>query len=188
MTENTPLYRACIAVAHNVLWRNGATSSDIVETLAQKFHAIAEEHQDFVRKQREHDDVIADAVEYIAHVHALPTGTDTQWFRNQLAALIEVAVPNTGLSEDAAKLLPHLQEGIRESLADVPVRRSALRIEDDEAKEIHRLEEAGVEHGAVSDLLDLVERLYHGDPLSVEDKRLFQVAALAAPITRQARS
>ncbi|NPT44859.1 hypothetical protein GNZ12_26790 [Paraburkholderia sp. 1N] len=188
MTQNTPLHRACIAVARNVLWRNGATSSDIVETLARKFQAIAEEHQDFVRKQREHDDVIADAVEYIGHVHALPTGTDTEWFRHQLAALIEIAVPNTGLSEDAAKLLPHLQEGIRESQADVPVQRSALRMEDEEAKEIRRLEEAGVEHGAVSDLLDLVEKLYHGDPLDDRDKRLFQLAALAAPMTRQARS
>ncbi|CAJ0808125.1 hypothetical protein [Ralstonia holmesii] len=182
------LFNACKAVAKEVLRRNGAESSDVVETLAQKFLAIAEDHQDFVRRRRESDDVIAFAVQYIAHVHAIPpSGTDTEWFRLTLAALMEVAVPNTGLTDAAARLLPCLQEGIRDSLADVPVSRDTLRIEGDEAASIRRMQDAGVEYGVASDLLDLLEKLYHGDPLTEEDQRTFYLSSIAAPMTRQAR-
>ncbi|OHV00441.1 hypothetical protein BLA34_12680 [Ralstonia solanacearum] len=163
-------------------------STDVVETLAQKFLSIAEDHQDFVRRQRESDDVIAFAVQYIAHVHAIPpSGTDTEWFRHTLAALLELAVPNAGLTEAAARLLPCLQEGIRDSLADVPVPREDVRIEDEDANSIRRMQDAGVEYGIASDLLDLLERLYHGDPLSEEDRRFFYLSSIAAPMTRRAR-
>jgi hypothetical protein len=51
------------------------------------------------------------------------------------------------------------------------VQRSALRIEDDEADEIRRLQDIGVKHGLVCDLLDLVAKLYHDDPLDDRDQR-----------------
>lgn len=187
-STDADLFNACKAVAREVLWRNGAASSDVVETLARKFLAIAEDHQDFVRQQRESDDVIAFAVQYIAHVHAIPpSGTDTEWFRLTLATLMEVAVPNAGLTEEAARLLPCLQEGIRDSLADVPVPRETLRIEDEDAESIRRMQDAGVEYGVASDLLDLLEKLYHGDPLTEEDQRTFYLSSVAAPMTRRAR-
>ena len=186
--SDTDLFIACKAVAREVLWRNGAASNDVVETLAGKFLAIAEEHQDFVRGQRETDVVIAHAVRYIAHAHAIPpSGTDTKWFRDSLAVLMELAVPNRGLDEGAARFLPYVQEGIRESLADVPVSRNSMRIEDEDAANIRRMQEAGTEHGVASDLLDLIEKLFHGDPLTEEDQRFFHLAAVAAPMTRQAR-
>ena len=182
------LFVACTAVARQVLQKNGTASSDVVETLAQKFLAIAEDHQDFVRRERESDDVIALAVQYIAAVHAIPpSGTSTEWFHITLSTLMEVAVPNSVLDADSGKLLPCLQEGIRQSLAQLPVSRSSIRIEDEDAKTIRRMQDAGVEHGCTSDLLDLLERLFHGDPLSEEDQRLFFLSAMAAPITRNAR-
>jgi len=191
MTDPIPneLELACGEVAKQVLWQNGALSSDLVETLACKFLTIAKEHQDFVRRQRESDDVIAHAVQYIAHVHAIPpNGTDTGWFRNQLSPLMEMAVPNAGLTEAAAQFLPCVQEGIRESLAQVAVPRETTRIEDEDAEVLRRMQDAGVEHGVSSSLLDLLERLFHGDPLSEEDKRVFYLAAVAAPLTRNLRS
>ena len=182
------LFSACKTVAKQVLRQNGAASSDVVETLAGKFLAIAEEHQDFVRKQRETDVVIAHAVRYIAHVHAIPPmGTDIQWFRDALAVLMELAVPNTGLDEEAAQFLSYVQEGVRESLAEAPVSRSTMRIEDEDAAEIRRMQDAGIEHGVASDLLDLIEKLFHGDPLTEMDQRFFHLAAIAAPMTRQSR-
>lgn len=190
MTEPTPndLELACREVAKEVLWRNGAASADVIETLAVKFLGIAEEHQDFVRRQRESDDVIADAVRYIAHVHAIPpNGTDTTWFRDTLATLMELAVPNAGLTVAASKFLYGVQEGIRESLTDVPVPRNSTRIDDDEANMLKRMQDAGVNHGVTSDLLDLLERLYHGDPLGKEDTRFFFLSSVAAPLTRSAR-
>jgi hypothetical protein len=100
---------------------------------------------------------------------------------------MEVAVPNAGLTEEAARLLPCLQEGIRDSLADVPVPRETLRIEDEDAESIRRMQDAGVEYGVASDLLDLLEKLYHGDPLTEEDQRTFYLSSVAAPMTRRAR-
>ena len=185
---DTDLFRACEAVARQVLWRSGAASSDVVETLARKFLEIAEEHQDFVRCQRETDVVIAHAVRYIAHVHAIPPiGTDTAWFRDALTVLMELAVPNTGLDQEASQFLSCVQEGIRDSLADVPVPRSTMRIEDDDAEEVRLMQDAGVAYGVTSDLLDLIEKLFHGDPLTEAEQRLFRLAAVAAPMTRQAR-
>jgi hypothetical protein len=190
MTDEKPteLEAACTEVAREVLWRNGAASADVVETLAHKFLAIAEEHQHFVRQQRESDDVIANAVRYIAHVHAIPpSGTDTRWFAEVLHVLMELAVPNAGLTPSAATFLTNVQEGIRESLADVPEPRSLTRIEDDDAVTLQRMKDAGVEHGVASDMLDLLEKIYYGDPLQPEDKRMFYLAAVAAPLTRHAR-
>lgn len=181
------LMAACKEVARQVL-SGPASSSDLVETLALQFYRIAEDHQDFVRRQREDDDVIEHAVRYIAAVHATPScGTDAAWFQCKLGAILEIAVPNAGLCEESAKLLPCLQVGIAQALADVPVSRNSVRIEDDDAKELKALERAGVEWGCVSDMLDLVERLYHGDPLTESDLRFYRLYALAAPLTRQAR-
>lgn len=186
--EPTDLELACREVARAVLWNKGTASTDLVETLALKYLAIAEDHQHFVRQQREDDDVIANAVRYIAHVHTMPPhGTDTAWFSNALSVLMELAVPNTGLTETAAMFLPNVQEGIRESLADVPVSRLTMRIEDDDASFLRWIQDAGVQYGAVSDLLDLLEKLYHGDPLHPEDQKTLYMAAVAAPLTRKAR-
>lgn len=181
------LMAACKEVARQVL-PGPAASSDLVETLALQYYRIAEDHQDFVRRQREDDDVIEHAVRYIAAVHAIPPyGTDTAWFQCKLSAILEIAVPNSWLSEESAKLLPCLQVGIAEALADVPVSRNSVRIEDEDAKELKSLERAGVEWGCVSDMMDLMERLYHGDPLDESDLHRYRLYALAAPLTRQAR-
>lgn len=178
----------CRYLAKQVLFNNGADSTDVVDTLANRFLEIAQDHQQFVREQRDTDLVIAHAVRYIADVHAMPPhGTDTVWFRHTLAALLELAVPNTGLTGEAAKLLPSVQEGIAESLSDAPISRHEVRVEDEDAKVIKSFEKAGCDHGVVSDLLDLVDHLYHGDTLSEQAKRLFRVASIAAPMTRQAR-
>ena len=179
---------ACREVAKAVLWQNGTVSTDVVETLGAKFLLIAEEHQDFVRRQRESDDVIEHAVRYIAHVHAIPpSGTDTTWFSQTLFILMELAVPNAGLTPEASEFLSCVQEGIRESLADLPVPRTSVRIEDGDAKMLIRMQAAGMEHGVAADLLDLLERLYHGDPIGDEERRLFYLSSVAAPLTRTAR-
>lgn len=185
---DTPLAQACLHLARQVLWKTTGASTDVTETLAGKFLDIAEDHQDLVRQVRENDHVIEHAVRYLADVHAIPPmGTDTSWFRDSLEVLIELAVPNRGLTPEAAKLMPCLQQGIAESLADVPVSRSEVRIEDEDAQLLEFLQEAGCQYGCVSDLLDLIERLYHGDPLADEDRRFMMLAAMAAPLTRNAR-
>ena len=188
IVSNTGLEAACVHLAKQVLYGNGADSKDVVETLAAKFLSICEEHQDWVRRNRESDDVIENAVWYLAHVHAIPPmRTDTSWFSQAMRLLLELAVPNTGLTADSFKLIPQLQEGMAQTMADAPISSTEVRLEDSETKIIKMFEVAGSEYGRVSELLDLVERLYHADPLDTELKRFFVVAALAAPLVRRAR-
>ncbi|GGC09149.1 hypothetical protein GCM10007205_17880 [Oxalicibacterium flavum] len=190
MTKDSPnLFDSCKAVARQVLLKNGKTSNDVIETLAEKFLAIAETHQDFIRRQRESDDVIAYAVQYIADVHAiLPMGTDTAWFTTTLATLLELAVPNSAVTDEAAPLLPCIQQGIREALSSIPISRGVLRLYDEDAESIRRLQDAGVEHGIACNMQELLEKLFHGDPLTHDDEHFFYLVAIGAPFTRQKRS
>lgn len=64
--SNLGLEGACEYLAKRVLYGNGAESKDVVETLAGKFLAICEAHQDWVRRNRDTDDVIENAVLYLA--------------------------------------------------------------------------------------------------------------------------
>jgi hypothetical protein len=178
----------CMYLARQVLWKQGGTSSDVVETLAEKFLGIAEAYQQFVREERESDIVIEHAVRYLADTHAIPPmGTDTSWFVTAMEVVMQLAVPNKGMTQESAALLPCLQQGIASALASAPVSREEMRIEDEDADQLKRFEEAGCEWGLVSELLDLVERLHHGDVIDEAGWRLMRNAAIAAPLTRRAR-
>lgn len=184
----TRLSTACTYLAKQVLYGNGAESMDVVETLAGKFLSICEGHQEYVRSNRETDEVIENSVWYLADVHAIPPmGTSTSWFSDAMSVLIELAVPNAGLGANSARVMPQIQEGIAQALAGAPISKEDVRLDEEDARAIKQLEKAGSEYGLVSDLLDLVERLYHGDPIDAESKRFFHAAALAAPLTRRSR-
>lgn len=178
----------CMYLAKQVLWNQGGGSSDVVETLGERFLAIAKEHEQYVRENRETDDVIAHAVRYLADVHAIPPmGTDTSWFSTAMEVLMQLAVPNAGVGEEAVKVLPRLQEGIGQAIATAPTSREEMRIEDEDASVIKSFTEAGVQWGLVSELLDVVEKIHHGDPMSDEERRMLRNAAMSAALTRKAR-
>jgi hypothetical protein len=48
----------------------------------------------------------------------MPSGNDTVGFHSMLMALVEVARPNTGQSEETKAFLRDMLEGIQSSLAD----------------------------------------------------------------------
>jgi hypothetical protein len=182
------LFLACEEVARTALWRQGERSSDVVETLAQNFYQIACEYRQFVRDNSDNDDVIENAVRYIARVHTIPpSGTDTRWFSTSMEVLIELAVPNSSIDEASASFLNDAQKGIVRALNDVPVNRDAVRIMDEDAAMLSRLIDAGAEHGAAFEVFELVDRIYHGDTLDADDMRHFRLIAMAAPLTRRRR-
>lgn len=186
--EEKGLSTACTHLARQVLYGNGSESKDVVETLAGKFLAICKQHQHYVRRNRESDNVIENSVWYLADVHVIPPmGTSTSWLSEAMSVLIELAVPNAALGANSARVMPQIQEGIAQSLANSPISKEDVRLDDEDARTIKLFESAGSEFGIVSDLLDLVQRLYHVDPLDAEAKRLFHVASLAAPLTHRAR-
>lgn len=182
------LFLACEEVARTTLWRQGERSNDVVETLAQNFYRIACEHREFVRQNCDTDDVIENAVRYLARIHAMPpSGTDTRWFSTSMEVLIQLAVPNAGNDEVSAKYLNDAQRGIIHALGDVPVSRELARVTDADAELLSRLVDAGCEHGIATEVFDLVDRLYHGHWLDEDDMRFFRLIAMAAPLTRQRR-
>lgn len=182
---------ACAELARQVLWRGGAASSDVVETLASAYYEVAQTYRGMFGSvpERNDDAVIERAVQYLAHVHATPLSvTDVQWFDTALGVLLELAAPNTLLDEAAAELLPDLQRGIAESLAQTLVPREQLRVSAADAASIKAFEQAGAEHGPVARLLDLTERMFHGEPLDAPDMGLLRAASIAAALVRQARA
>lgn len=183
------LMAACKEVARTVLWRQGETSADVLETQAHRFYDIACQHQDYVRQNCETDGVIANAVRYIARVHAIPpSGTNTGWFSLALEVLLELAVPNTVLEdEESARFLMDVQQGIVRAMGNVKVARDEVRIDDKSASALSRLVDAGCEHGIAFDVYNLVDRLYHGEQMDDGDRKFLRLVAMAAPLTRRKR-
>lgn len=108
---------ACIALAKQILGTKNGLSSDIVETMAAKFQDEASYHLDFITSQDRDPNILTRAVHYLVDSHAIPPmGSDISWFRSMLSCLIELAVPNAGLSSKGVEFLKDAQVGIAESI------------------------------------------------------------------------
>lgn len=180
------LHYACIRFLRVVLWRQGAASNDVVDSLTSELTSIAEEHAEWAIEQRGDWEIVSRAIAYMAAIHDGPWQGKV-WFENTLRTLMEVAVPNTGLDEDAAAFLIDLQRGANESYQRAPIAKSALRVTDEVASMVTTFTEAGCEYGLVSDLLDMCEGMFHGQPMADEDRYTLLVAATSAPFVRLER-
>lgn len=108
---------ACIALAKQVLWTSNGVSNDIVETLAARFQEEALHHFEFIIGQDRDPNMLTRAVHYLIDSHAIPPmGSDITWFRKMLSCLIELSVPNSGLTSKGAEFLRDLQVGIADSI------------------------------------------------------------------------
>ncbi|WP_143135051.1 hypothetical protein [Burkholderia ubonensis] len=177
---------ACLRFLRVVLWRQGSASNDIVDSLATELTSIAEDHADWAFENRGDWQIVERAIDYKAAIHDGPW-QGTLWFRSTLQALMELAVPNTGLDESAAAFLRDIQRGVGESYQAAPVRKSELRVTDEVAKMVKTLCDAGCEYGLVSDILDMSEVIFNGEAMSDADRYTLLVAAIAAPFVRQER-
>jgi hypothetical protein len=115
------LHDACMELAHVVLASSQPqVSRDILETLASRYQAEAEDFALLVANNGRDTALLARAVHYIVDAHALPLmGTDMEWFRQALACLVELAVPGIALSEKGAAFLHDIEVGIRQSQQDL---------------------------------------------------------------------
>nr|WP_023842380.1 hypothetical protein [Burkholderia sp. M701]BAO18837.1 hypothetical protein [Burkholderia sp. M701] len=180
------LYFACIRFLRVVLWRQGAASNDVVDSLAAELASIAERHVAWANEQRGDWKIVSRAIDYMAAIHDGPW-QGKAWFENTLRVLMELAVPNTGLDETSAAFLSDIQRGVNESYQSTPIAKSELRVTDEVAAMVKTLTDAGCEYGLVSDLLDLCEEIFHGEPMSDGDRFTLLAAATAAPFARQER-
>lgn len=111
---------ACLELAKQVLWTSNGMSNDIVETLSARFQEDALRHVDFIIGQDRDPNILTRAVHYLVDSHAVPPmGSDTNWFSHMLSCLIELAVPNAGLTLKGADFLKDVQVGIAGSIESV---------------------------------------------------------------------
>lgn len=113
MTE-TGIEKACFGLVQAT--RTGPQDSAVVQEAAKKFVEVA---RHFVSPELEIDEaLIARAVRYL-RIHAMPgMDEDTEWFRDMLMALLEVARPNTGLDDEDKEFLRDMLTGINSMLED----------------------------------------------------------------------
>jgi len=180
------LHYACLRFLRAVLWRQGAASNDLVDSLAAELTSAAEEHAEWALEHRGDWEIVARGIDYMASIHDGPW-QGAAWFRNTLQVLIQLAVPNVGLDEAAAAFLNDIQQGVAESYQSAPVAKSHLRVTDEVAEMVKTLTNAGCEYGLVSDILDLNEAIFHGEPMSESDRLFLLAAATAAPFVRRER-
>ena len=177
---------ACVHFLRKALWRQGAASNDIVDSLAAELTEKIFHWTDWCENLRGDSEVVSRAIRYLTEQHDGPwKGAD--WFVDSIQLLIQLAVPENILDEDSVAFLYDVQQGISQSIQTAPIRKEELRITDSMTKQIKLFQEAGCEYGTVSDLLDLVESLFHGERLQDYQKELLLVAATAAPFTRVER-
>jgi hypothetical protein len=112
---------ACLELAHTVLAAGQPqVSRDILETLASRFEREAADFALLVANSGRDTALLARAVHYLVDAHALPLmGTDTEWFRQSLACLVELAVPGIALSARGAAFLHDVEVGIAQAIQDL---------------------------------------------------------------------
>lgn len=123
------LREACAELAHIVLASSQPRvsrdnshniSRDIQETLAGRFALEAADFALLVASAGRDITLLTRAVHYLIDAHALPLmGTDTEWFRQALACLVELAVPGIALSPRGAAFLHDVEMGIAQSVQDL---------------------------------------------------------------------
>jgi hypothetical protein len=74
--------------------------ADLVETLEARFQHEALDYLEFIQWQGRDLNLLTRAVHYIADAHPVPPmGTDIIWVRSMMDFAVELAVPNSGISE-----------------------------------------------------------------------------------------
>jgi hypothetical protein len=104
---------ACVQLATQVLSSSNSVSADLVETLAARFQHETLHHLEFIQRQGRDPNLLTRAVHYIADAHAIPPmSTDIIWFRSMMDFAVELAVPNSGISESGRMFLADVGDGL----------------------------------------------------------------------------
>ncbi len=111
------LRQACFTVARNTKWAQRPMDVAEIQAFSDRLFEIAQSriHEPLKRDAA----VIARAVHYLNCTYAIPPlGEDTKWFGTALEVVLEIARPNSGLSDEAKPFLTDMMDGIHESTQD----------------------------------------------------------------------
>ena len=114
-SENDALEQACFELARTTKWTKKPIDSSEISELSPRLMDIA---RSYVSAPLAIDiPLITKAVRYLTHVHAIPPmGDDTRWFQNMLAAVLEIARPNSVFDEQEQEFLRDMLDGITKQL------------------------------------------------------------------------
>jgi hypothetical protein len=114
--DEDALKAECFALARTAMWTQKPIDSEAITRLAEAFFNIARAR---LSEPLNIDlPLITRAMQYVAEAHGMPTGDDTRWFDLMLMAVLEVARPNSGLTERGQEYLYDMLDGITGMLED----------------------------------------------------------------------
>jgi hypothetical protein len=112
--DHDALKRACLEVAKSIAWRDGPVDDILASTFSEILYKEALYHEEFIAGQDRDPNLITRAVSYLAHAHAIPPmRLDISWFRDMLAALIELICPNSAGREEDMQFYQDIEDGLR---------------------------------------------------------------------------
>lgn len=92
--NHSELRGACYEVDRSTAWRDGEAQEQIARAFAEVLYQESLYHEVYLREMGRN--LIARALRYVAHAHAIPPmGVGVSWCRDMLAAFIELACPNS---------------------------------------------------------------------------------------------
>ncbi|MGH7788569.1 MAG: hypothetical protein ACRERC_16990 [Candidatus Binatia bacterium] len=113
LLDRESLFQACYEVARQTMSERRPIDADHITALARQFAEIAAGHEEFVVGQGCDPELITRAVVYLASAHAIPPmRDDTGWFAHMLAALVELACPNTIVGCEQELFFRDIEAGI----------------------------------------------------------------------------
>ncbi|KAA9346095.1 hypothetical protein [Adhaeribacter soli] len=124
--EKDKIKEACFHLATDLLCLEYNQSFENVDSnlpqlsrMTDGFHRIALENLDLIKDLGGSEELLVRAINYVSNVHAIPPLIENyRWFDNTLRTLLELACPNSGVTDENKKFLHDLINGINESLED----------------------------------------------------------------------
>jgi hypothetical protein len=111
--DREALKAACFDVARTTMWDRRPIDVASIDAVAGSCFSIALDYLDFVQGQSRDPNLVTRAVMYLSRIHAIPPmRSDTTWFSDMLAVLIELACPNAQGAAESESFYRDIEEGI----------------------------------------------------------------------------
>lgn len=108
---------ACLEVARTNMWDNKPVDTDPMISFQRQMSKVGAEALEHFASLGATEQDISDAIHYIAQVFALPPIRDNlDWFKEVLFTILEIAFPNGGVSDEAARFAAKLIVGLQEQM------------------------------------------------------------------------
>ncbi len=108
---------ACLRVARTNLWDNKPHDATMIINYQKKIVVVALKALEHFESLGATEQDVADAIHYVDQVYALPPIKDNvAWFNSTLHTILELAFPNGGVTDEAARFAEKLISGLNEQI------------------------------------------------------------------------